>query len=249
MEIKTKKIINGNQCNEYNNKIMSKEEEIKYYNNLIKKVEKTLTENFDTSKLDKGQDEVIKTEKLIISFTTSQNQRNNINNNMTTIDLGECETLLRTEYNISFNEPLYIKKIDIVQEGMKALKVEYDVYCKLFGTNVIKLNLTVCTNSKISIYMPFLIPGNADEYNSCSGYYNDICYTMTSEDGTDITLEDRQKKFIGEDKIVFQEDCFFSQYENETSKVKCLCKAKKSLTSIAEMTISKEKIIRKFQRY
>ena len=34
---------------------------------------------------------------------------------MTTIDLGECETLLRTEYNIFFNEPLYIKNIDIKQ--------------------------------------------------------------------------------------------------------------------------------------
>ena len=66
---KQKKIINGNQCIEYNNKNMSKEEEIEYYNNLIKIVEKTLTENFDTSKLDKGQDEVIKTEKLIISFS------------------------------------------------------------------------------------------------------------------------------------------------------------------------------------
>ena len=37
---KQKKIINGNQCIEYNNKNMSKEEEIEYYNNLIKIVEK-----------------------------------------------------------------------------------------------------------------------------------------------------------------------------------------------------------------
>ena len=66
---------------------------------------------------------------------------NDVNKNMTTIDLGECETLLRNHYNLTNNETLYMKKIDIVQEGMKALKVEYDVYCKLFGTNLIKLNL------------------------------------------------------------------------------------------------------------
>ena len=59
-----------------------------------------------------------------------------------------------------------MKKIDIVQEGMKASKVEYDVYCKLFGTNLIKLNLTVCNNSKISIYVPFIITDNLDKYNS-----------------------------------------------------------------------------------
>ena len=122
------------------------------------------------------------------------------------------------------------------------LKKRKNIYCKLFGTNLIKLNLTVCTNNKISIYMPFLITGNTDEYNSCSGYYNDICYTTTSEDGTDITLEDRRKKFIGEDKIVCQEDCVFSKYEHESSKVRCLCNAKESSTSITEMTISKEKI-------
>ena len=32
---------------------------------------------------------------------------------MTSIDLGECETLLRNYYNISNNETLYMKKMDI----------------------------------------------------------------------------------------------------------------------------------------
>ena len=70
---------------------------------------------------------------------------------MTRIDLGECEILLRNFYNISINETFYLKKIDIIQEGIKTLKVEYDVYAKLNGKNLIKLNLTVCEKSKISI--------------------------------------------------------------------------------------------------
>ena len=49
------------------------------------------------------------------------------------------------------------------QEGMKTYKVDYDVYCKLFGTNLIKLNLTVCENSKIT---PFIITGNLDKFKS-----------------------------------------------------------------------------------
>ena len=127
--------------NEGNKTEKTKDEEIKYYDNILKIIENEFTsENYDTFNLEHGQDDIIKTEKMIITLTTTENQKNNINNNMTRIDLGECETLLRNFYNISINETLYIKKIDIIQEGMKALKVEYDIYAKLFGKNLIKLN-------------------------------------------------------------------------------------------------------------
>ena len=121
---------------------------------------------------------------------------------MTRIDLGECEILLRNFYNISINEGLYIKKIDINQEGMKTLKVEYDVYAKLFGKNLIKLNLTICEKSKISISIPIIINEHLDKLNIYSGYYNDICYTATFEDGTDILLKDMQNEFIDKDKVL-----------------------------------------------
>ena len=225
---------------------MSKEEEVEYYDNLIEKIEKGFTENYDTSNLDNGQDEVINTEKMTVTFTTPQNQRNNINNNMTAIDLGECESLLRIEYNISPNETLYMKKMDIVQEGMKTPKVEYDVYCKLFGTNLIKLNLTVCANSKVSIYTPIKITENLDKYNSSSGYYNDICYTTTSEDGTDIPLADRQANYINQDKIVCQEDCQFADYDYTLSVATCSCDVKESSKSMADMNVDKEKILDNF---
>ena len=127
--------------NEGNKTEKTKDEEIKYYDNILKIIENEFTsENYDTFNLEHGQDDIIKTEKIITTLTTSENQKNNKNNNMTRIDLGECETLLRNFYNISINETLYIKKIDIIMEGMKALKVEYDIYAKLFGKNLIKLN-------------------------------------------------------------------------------------------------------------
>ena len=50
---------------------------------------------------------------MTITLTTSDNQKNNTNNNMTSIDLGECEIELRKYYNISNNKKLYIKKIDV----------------------------------------------------------------------------------------------------------------------------------------
>ena len=225
---------------------MSKEEEIAYYDYLLKKIEKEFIDNYDTSKLDNGEDEYITTEKMTWTFTTLENQRKNINNNMTTIDLGECEALLRAEYNISYNKTLYIKIIDIAQEETKASKVEYDVYCKLFGTNLIKLNLTVCSKSKISIYKLIELTDNLDKYNISSGFYNDICYTTTSEDGTDITLKDRQKNFIKEDKIVCQENCVFAEYNYTTSKAVCSCEVKEASSSFSDMKINKTKILDNF---
>ena len=183
---------------------------------------------------------------MTITFSTTQNQKNNINDNMTKIDLGECETLLRNFYNISSNETLYMKKIDVVQEGLKTPKVVYDVYSKLFGTNLIKLNLTVCENSKISIFTPFAIAENIDEYNSSSGYYNDICYTTTSEAGTDIPLKDRQTNYIDGDKIVCQEGCKFIKYDIQKSKATCSCNVEKTPLSISDMNINKTKLLDDF---
>ena len=197
--------------------------------------------------MDNGLDEHINAEKLLITFTTLQNQKNNIYNNMTTIDLGECETLLRNFYNITNNETLYMKKMDIHQEGMSTVKIEYDVYTKLFGNKLIKLNLSICEQSKISIKIPFKLTQHIDKYNSSSDYYNDICYTTTSQDGTDISLKDRQKEFIDKDKIICQENCDFLEYNYDTLVAECSCKVKECSKSFADMNINKAKILDNFK--
>ena len=222
-----------------------------YYDNIIKTVESGFTSiNYDTSNIEKGNDELLKTEKVIITFTTSENQKNNIKNNMnnmTTIDLGECEGLLRHYYNLSSNETLYMKKMDIAQEGSKAIKVEYDVYCKLSGSYLEKLDLTVCKDTKVTIGIPYDIDDDIDKLNISSGYYNDICYTTTSDDGTDISLNDRKTEFANDDKVVCQEGCIFSEYDYENHIAKCKCDVKESPFSIADMNINKEKLLENFK--
>ena len=71
----------------------TKEEEIEYYDEIIKNIDSIfISENYNTSNLENGQDEIIKTEKMTITLTTTSNQKNNnTNNNMTLLDLGECE--------------------------------------------------------------------------------------------------------------------------------------------------------------
>jgi hypothetical protein len=96
-----------------------------------------------------------------------------------------------------------MKKLDIKQDNMKISKIEYDIYSKLNGTKLTKLNLTICQNSKISIIIPIKENDNIDILNSSSGYYNDICYSTTSKEGTDISLKDRRKKYIDDDNLSF----------------------------------------------
>ena len=89
----------SNKTNESNN--IREDEEINYYNDLIKNIESILTdENFDASNLDK--EKIVQTEKIIITLTTTKNEKDNIediNNNITKLDLGQCEKDLRKVYN------------------------------------------------------------------------------------------------------------------------------------------------------
>jgi len=200
-----------------------------------------------SSNLDKGEDEIIKTEKITIILTTAQNQKNNSNTNLTIIDLGECENLLRRYYNISDNETLYMKKIDVKQEKIKIPKIVYDVYYKFSGINLKKLNLSICENTKISLSIPIVITENIDKLNSSSGYFNDKCYSSTSDIGTDISLNDRKKEFIEGNKTVCQEYCDFSEYNSITQKANCSCQVKEFPDSYENMNINKEKLYENFK--
>ena len=108
---------------------------------------------------------------------------------------------------------------------------------------MINLNLNKCEKSKISISIPIKLTEQLDKFNSSSAYYNDICYTTTSEDGTDIVMKDRKNELIDKDRIVCQDDCYFSDYDYDNSKAKCLCNVKKCSQSYGDMNINKAKIL------
>ena len=220
--------------------------EIEKYDKFIKNIENIFTsKDYNTTKLDEGKDEIYETEKMKIILTTSSNQKNNINYNITNIDLGECEEELKKFYNLTYNEILYIKKMDIVQEGMRIPKIEYDVYCKLFGKNLIKLNISICNENSIYLYIPVKNIGNLNHLNKSSDYYNDICSTATSESNTDITHKDRQNEYIN--KTVCQEECDFNDYNYTSQKAKCKCKVKESSFSFFNMNINRTELLNNFK--
>ena len=116
------------------NKSMKKEEKINKYNMVLDKIELIFTsDNYNLTDIDNGKDLVINANKILITLTNIENQKNNIESNMSTIDLGKCEIILRNYYNLTNNQTIYIKKLDIIQDGMKAKKVEYNIYSNLSG--------------------------------------------------------------------------------------------------------------------
>ena len=192
--VSTQECVSNCSINERKNKLciinyVSEEKEASTAQDIaINNIKEDLTKGFDTADIDEGGDIVIEEKGTKLTITSTENQKNSENDkNSTTINLGECETKLKEYYKIPLNKSLYILKLDVFQEGMKIPKIEYEVYYNLNGQNLVKLNLTVCEDTKIDISLPVEISEDLDKLNSSSAYYNDICYTSTSDSSTDIS--------------------------------------------------------------
>ena len=205
-------------------------------------------ENFDTSEIDRGNDIVISNEEAgtTISISSSDNQKMYRNKNITSINLGKCEDKLRGKYNIPEHASLYILKIDVDQKGMDLPKIEYEVYYPLYNANLIKLDLDVCKDTKVEFIYPSSMKGNMDLFNASSGYFNDICYTFTTDKKTDLSLKERQKDFVEKNKTKCEELCDFTELDEINQKVICACEVKINLPFIKEIKFDKVKLYDKF---
>ena len=192
----------------------------------------------------KKEDLVIQESNIIYQITTSDNQNSNKYSNISIIKLEECETKIRAYYNLSENISLLIFKIDIYEEGIPTPEVVYEIYNSKTKE---QLNLTICSDKKISILLPMSID-NDDIilYNSSSDYYNDICYTFTTDNGTDITLNDRKKEFINNNRSLCKTKCEYNGYDNDNKKVKCECEIKINIPLISEISFNKKELLNNF---
>ena len=137
-------------------------------------------------------------------------------------------------------------KADANQEGMKIPKIIFNVFHKVNDSYLMQLNLSYCANVKIDISIPIIITESLDKLNSSSGYYNDSCYTATSDNGTDISLTDRKNEFVENDKSVCQEKCFFAEYDNNIKKAKCSCEVEETPLVSKNIKIDKSKLYDNF---
>jgi len=229
--------------------VIIKENKTKVSNELYLNIKDSITKELKKTNFNKSI--VYTDESLELTFaletTKSLKESKNISN-ITTIDLGICETKLKIENHIPINDSLYILMINALFLKEKIQKVDYEVYYSFNKINLTKLDLSICKDKKIEISIPRNIPINEiDKYNLSSDLYNDICYTLENEDGIDKPIKVRRKESIDNNIFICEENCEFSRYDNVNKKAICSCYTKISLPLVSDIKINKDKLLSNFK--
>ena len=220
-----------NNNNTINNNAKIKDEMINYIDNEI--INHRMDNLISDIIQNENKDLLVKEDNTLFQITSTENQKNNKNNNISSIILGECENILKKIYNIGENQALLIFKIDYYQPGSLIPKIGYEIY---HPTNKSRLDLTHCKNAKINLNIPALI--NEDEiykYDPNSEYYKDECVPSTTKSHTDILINDRQNEFNENNMSLCENECIYTGYEIDTKSAKCECNIKSKQLVISEL--------------
>ena len=206
-----------------------------------------------------GENKIIKTENVVLQISKLGDQKNQNNKTISSIDLGECEKILKNKYNISNNEDLIVIKADIKSEDLSSTYVQYEIY-QPYG--LYKLKTEYCKDIKIIIHVPLdlneetvslydsLKDSGYDLFNSSDDFYNDVCTPYTSINGTDMTIEDRKKEIYNTSGNITtcQIGCNFESYNNIMKQAKCKCdiQTESTNTDMNEINFSKEALAENF---
>ena len=169
----------------------------------------------------------------------------NNSNQVSKIDLGFCEDILKEHYHINPNDSLIIIKFEKITNISTERTLQYKVYEPY---NKTKLDLSLCDNTTISIYVPLELSEELkDLYNQLKdkGYnlfdingqfYRDICTPFTTPNGTDILLDDRiTYYYYHNNETICQSNCEFSNYSFESQYLKCDCDTSNSKINTKEI--------------
>ena len=177
----------------------------------------------------------------IYHLTSTYNQKNNDYNNVSTIDIGECEEILKEKYGINSNETLMIFKVDFYIENYTIPITEYEIFSP--KTNE-KLDLYYCNETKIKIYTPILIEEEyLYIYDPNSNYYKDKCYPNSSECVSDDILLKRKNEFNKNYLSLCESNCIFNEYNTKTKKVFCECSFKNEFMKLSEIVSKKNELL------
>jgi len=179
----------------------------------------------------------------IFHITSLFNQKNNDYNNVSKIDIGECENILKKIYEINSNETLILFKIDFYIENYSIPITEYEIF---HPRTKEKLDLNYCNQTKMKIYSPAI---EIDEeslykYNPNSEYYKDKCYPSTSSDcrNEDI-LEKRKAEFNNNHLSLCESNCIYNEYNSDTNMALCECPFKSKFMNLSEILRKIDKLL------
>ena len=163
--------------------------------------------------------------------------------NFSIVNLGHCETILKTENGIDLSEDLIIFKTEYIFPEFKIPIIDYEI----FDQKDNRLYLNCCSNVSINYEIPVEI--SEDEiykYDPNSFYYNDKCHPVESDNNIDLTIYDRKNDYNEKNMSLCQINCNFKGYNNKTKKANCECNAKNKLPFYDIFNVDKDKLIKKF---
>ena len=184
---------------------------------------------------------VQKSEDKIYQVSTLSSQLNN--NDIASINLGDCETKLRNSSNINPNEDLIIFKINYIIPETNTQILEYTI----FTQEGVQLNLDICKDTRIEYNIPIDInEKDLFKYDPKSEFYNDICFQYTTDSGTDMSNYDRKNEFNAKHSLC-ENTCEFKEYNKDNKKVVCDCKVKNVFNVFDD--INKKDLLKKFSNF
>ena len=210
------------------NKCLEGSIETEQFNELFEKIKQTyLNSSYENNT-------IIQTQNVIFQISLLEDQKNSDNENISSIDLGDCEERLRSYYHLKDEDSLIVYKIDIKSSDLTQTYVQYQIYD---SRNFSLLELSVCSDLKISVNTPVVLSSSTsslydslkesgyDLFNESDSFYTDICSTYTTENGTDITLLDRKQIIFGNNANISlcQDGCELEYYNSTTKKANCEC--------------------------
>ena len=190
------------------------------------------------------KDFVQKDNNVTYQITTTENQNNNTNNNISSINLGTCENILKDIYDINRTLPLIIFKIDYYSSDTLIPIVGYEIYHPI---NKSRLDLSYCKEILIKLNIPTSIDeNNLYKYDPNSGFYTDDCYSYTTEDGTDIILNDKKQEFKDNNLSLCQNNCEYIEYNKNNKQSSCECEIINKMDLISEIIDNPNKLSTNF---
>ena len=152
--------------------------------------------------------------------------------NLSIIDLGKCEKLLKEENGIAEETELIIFKFEKLSAQASEKNVQYEIYNP---NTKEQLDLSICESTSIDLYIPVTLSKETqslysqlseqgyDLFNENDSFYQDVCAKYTSENGTDVLLSDRQSDFYNTSETTCQANCQYSAYLSDSQYLKCEC--------------------------
>ena len=190
-----------------------------------------------------NQDIVIYENGLTIQLTKLV-QKINSNNNYSSINLSECENILKNIYQINDSVTLIILKFDYFSQDSLIPMIGYEVYNPIDMSN---LNLSHCNNISAKLSIPITLNlDNLFQYDPNNEFYQDKCSTFTSDNGTDMLLSDRKKMFTENKMSLCESNCSYDGYEQNSKLTKCICNIKNEMGTITDLENNPNKLSAQF---